>query len=120
MTTLAYRHPLFVMNRQALGPLIVGIISVGSGLWVGLQLRIDRCLDKGGRWDPVLRMCDLPPGSARITMQQTMTDFAIGGVVMVVFGFMLMRLWAAVIKKNQLRAGRPGAPGAPGSPDASR
>jgi hypothetical protein len=101
------------MNRQALGPLIVGTISVGSGLWVGLQLRIDRCLDKGGRWDPVLRMCGLPPDTAPITVQQTMTDFAIGGVVMVVFGFMLMRLWAAVEKKNQRRAGAAGVPPLP-------
>ena len=94
------------MNRQGLGPLIVGIISVGSGLWVGLQLHIDRCLDRGGRWSPVLRVCDLPEGAPRITPSETMADYAFGGAVMLAFGFMLMRMWAAIAKRKQLDATR--------------
>ena len=98
------------MNRQSLAPLIVGVISVGSGLWVSLQLRIDRCLDAGGRWDALLRVCrrleGVPPDPASAVLR----DYAIGGVVMLAFGYMLMRMWAAVVKKNQLRQRQAGVP----------
>jgi len=92
------------MNRQALGPLLVGIISVGSGLWVALQLRIDRCLDAGGRWDPASRTCDLPASAPPGAASYTLADFAVGGAVMLAFGFMLMRMWAAIVKRKQLEA----------------
>ena len=92
------------MNRQALGPLLVGIISVGSGLWVALQLRIQRCLDAGGRWDVGRRACalpaDAPPGAASYAL----SDFLIGGAVMLGFGFLLLRMWAAIAKRKQLEA----------------
>jgi Amidohydrolase family len=91
------------MNRQSLGPLIVGIISVGSGLWVALQLRIDRCLDAGGRWDAVRRVCQRPEGAPPEGAGALLVDYAIGGAVMLLFGYLLMRMWAAIVRKNQLR-----------------
>ena len=94
------------MNRQALGPLLVGTISVGSGLWVALQLRIDRCLDAGGRWDPAHRSCELPVGAPPGAGTYTLADFTIGGAVMLGFGFLLMRMWAAIAKRKQLEAMR--------------
>lgn len=106
------------MNRQSLAPLLVGVISVGSGLWVALQLRIGRCVDIGGRWDPLRRVCLPPEGVPPDTMQRTLLDYAIGGAVMLLFGYMLMRMWAAVQHKNRLRREREsGAPGtgAPGT-----
>ena len=92
------------MNRQALAPLIVGVISVASGLWVGLQLRIDRCIDKGGRWFPARRVCELPPGVAPQTIEQTMVDFAVGGLVTLAFAYLLLRMWLAIMKKKQAQA----------------
>ena len=94
------------MNRQALGPLLVGIISVGSGLWVALQLRIDRCLDAGGRWDVARRVCELPADAPPAAASYTLADFAIGGGVMLGFGFLLMRMWAAIAKRKQVEAMR--------------
>ena len=94
------------MNRQALGPLLVGIISVGSGLWVALQLRIDRCLDAGGRWEPRGRTCALPTGALPDAAFPALSDFAIGGAVMLGFGFLLMRMWAAIARRKQLQAAR--------------
>lgn len=88
------------MNRQALAPLLVGVISVGSGLWVATQLRIGRCLDAGGQWDPLRRACELPPGVAGQTMQRTVLDHAIGGVVAIAFAYLLMRMWSAVMRKK--------------------
>jgi len=98
------------MNRQSLAPLIVGIISVGSGLWVALQLRIDRCLDAGGRWDAVRRICLRPEGAPPDPAGVALGDYAIGGAVMLAFGYMLMRMWAAVVHKNQLRRRDGGVP----------
>lgn len=98
------------MNRQSLAPLLVGIISVGSGLWVALQLRIDRCLDAGGRWDAVRRVCARPEGVPSDSVSTTLGDYAIGGAVMLAFGYMLMRMWAAVVRKNQLRNREAGVP----------
>jgi hypothetical protein len=94
------------MNRQLLAPLIVGTISVGSGLWVALQLRIDRCLDAGGRWDAAHRSCDLPDGMLPGAASHTLGDFLIGGAVMLVFGYMLLRMWAAIARRKQLEAMR--------------
>lgn len=91
------------MNRQSLAPLLVGIISVGSGLWVALQLRIDRCLDAGGRWDALRRACQRPEGVPPDSANVVLLDYTVGGLVMLAFGFMLMRMWAAVVRKNQLR-----------------
>ena len=104
------------MNRQSLPPLIVGVISVGSGLWVALQLRIGRCVGTGGRWDAWRRTCLRPDGVPPDSLQRTLLDYAIGGAVMLLFGYMLMRMWAAVQNKNRLRheretAGRGGAAG---------
>lgn len=94
------------MNRQALGPLLVGIISVGSGLWVALQLRIERCVDAGGRWDPMRRTCALPAGAPPNAALPAVTDFLVGGAVMLAFGFLLMRMWAAILKRKQVEASR--------------
>src|SRR4051812_25628429 len=94
------------MNRQALGPLIVGIISVGSGLWVALQLRIERWVDAGGRWDPVQRTCTLPAGAPPSAALPALPDFLIGGAVMLGFGYLLMRMWAAILKRKQVEASR--------------
>ena len=99
------------MNKQSLAPLIVGVLSVGSGLWVSLQLRIDRCLDLGGQWSPVLRACRMPPGVAGPTMNDTLRYHAIGGAVAIVFAYMLLRMYAAVVRKNQRLAERDAAAG---------
>ena len=96
------------MNRQALAPFIVGVISVASGLWVGLQLRAERCIDKGGRWIPTTRTCELPPGVAPQTIEQTMLDYAVGGAVTLAFAFLLLRMWLAIMKKKQAQAARQG------------
>ena len=94
------------MNRQALGPLLVGIISVGSGLWVALQLRIERCLDAGGRWDVGRRVCTLPADAPASAASYSFADFAIGGAVMLGFGVLLLRMWAAIAKRKQVEAMR--------------
>ena len=102
------------MNRQSLAPLLVGVISVGSGLWVALQLRMDRCFDGGGRWDPLRRTCLRAEGVPPDPMSTTLLDYAVGLAVMLAFGFMLMRMWAAVVRKNQLRREREASGGARG------
>jgi hypothetical protein len=97
------------MNRQSLPPLIVGVISVGSGLWVALQLRADRCIDAAGRWDALRRTCVLPDGVPAQTMAQTVRDHLIGGAVAIAFAYMLLRMWTAIVEKNARRAEREAA-----------
>lgn len=95
------------MNRQSLASLIVGIISIMAGLWVATQLRIDRCIDAGGRWDVVRRACTLPEGTPPSMMALTVVPFAVGAVVTLAFAFMLLRMWMAIQRKNQRRAQLP-------------
>ena len=84
------------MNRQSLASLLVGVFSVVAGLWVSTQLRIDRCLDAGGRWESARRACALPPGSDASTTTLTVVPFALGALVMLLSAFVLMRLWLAM------------------------
>lgn len=98
-----------MVNRQALAPLLIGIISIMAGLWVGTQLRIDRCIDAGGRWDVARRICVLPDGSDATIMQLTGIPYLIGGLVTLAFAAGLLRMWAAIQKKNQLRGPMPPA-----------
>lgn len=98
-------------NRQSLASLLIGIISIMAGLWVGTQLRIDRCMDAGGRWDVARRLCVLPDGNDATIMQLTGVPYLIGGAVTVAFAAGLLRMWMAIQKKNQrLRGGMPPAP----------
>ena len=97
------------MNRQSLAPLLVGIISIMAGLWVAVQLRIDRCMDAGGRWDVVRRACELPEGTPSSIMSLTGVPYAIGAVVTLAFAFLLLRMWMAIQRKNQRRAQLPPA-----------
>ena len=100
--------------KQSLGPLLVGIISIMAGLWVGMQMRIERCVAAGGRWDPPGRVCLLPPGTQADVASLVVVPYAVGALVTMSFAFLLLRMWMAIQKKNALRAQREaGAPKPP-------
>jgi hypothetical protein len=101
------------MNRQSLASALVGIISIMAGLWVATQLRIERCIDAGGRWDVVRRACALPEGTPSNITMLTGVPYAIGAAVTLAFAFLLLRMWLAIQRKNQRRAQLPPAPPKP-------
>lgn len=43
--------------RNVLVALVFLAVAVGGGLWLEKQLRIDACLDRGGRWDYAAGTC---------------------------------------------------------------
>ena len=44
-------------RKFLLGAFVLALL-VAVGLWLRNEVRIDSCLDRGGRWDQERQMCD--------------------------------------------------------------
>lgn len=54
-------------RRQPVGAgIVLAVCLVIAGPWLMRQLRIDGCLDRGGRWDHALGACEESPDRAAI------------------------------------------------------
>jgi hypothetical protein len=47
------------MNKSRIIVLILGLlVSAGLGTWVAHEMRVDSCLDRGGRWNTEGAKCE--------------------------------------------------------------
>jgi hypothetical protein len=92
------------ISRQ-LAPLLIGVIASVSGLWSAQCFRVDDCLDRGGRWDAAVRVCQTAGGAPHDLGAR---PYLLGGLVAVVLLGALWRTYAFFTLRRAARGRPPG------------